>query len=887
MSFLEYTISELLNQNSDLSGFNIILPNKRPEIFIKQILQNNRYTGMLPCIFTIEEFMQYATDKQLIKGVSLWLFAYDVYRRGYNDDFSSFLKWFPTLSKDWEDMLKFSEDYTKVLGYMQDEERIKNWGENLNQEQKIRYKHLDFWKKNCVYLPELEKALEQKGFATMGMMYKALKQNMKSFIEKISEDFVFCGFNAMTPIEETLVKELIKYDKAQCFFDADAYYMNDEKQEAGKFLRTYKKWNVFNENRPFRRIENSFSQPKAVTVYEAPGNITQTKILPKLINSNDASSKTAVVLLDENLLTATLEALGEVKSINITMGVPIKNLAFSTIMKAVFHLHKQISQKKTYYHKNIVTILGGIPCSKADQAYISEFLKHIKEHNMVYISAKVLEEKLGSLSFFKIFQVQEADTLLDTLIDFCTHLKGLPLEDIQYENISYFEQNFKTIKNQIQAYHFPISIDVLEVLMNQMLQSESINFRGEPLSGLQVMGLLETRLLSFDNVILVSANEGKLPQGDQQSSFLPFDVRRIFGLNTFLENDSIHAYHFYRLIQSAKKISIIYNSLSSGLNTGEKSRFIRQLEIESPHDIKQVVIEAQSEEVKNDLITIPKTPEIIENLRENWAKKISVSSLNTYLRNPIDFYFNKVLGISEEREIEEELSVRSYGTIVHNALEAVYKNFVGKIVTKSDLEQAIGEADAILDQCIEQLKYTKDFYNTGVNYIHKALARKTLEEMLRYDLDLVQKGHRLEIIGLEKSFKDVSFSLGEEADDKVYFTGIIDRIDRLDDKVRVIDYKTAKAKSLNSRINSEYFVNDSKKQIIQLCFYDYCLRHISPELFTSSVECSIWSFYEIKKGPQSINNMTVADRVMIGVKNLILEILNPEIPFLEKQYPKF
>ncbi len=200
----------------------------------------------------------------------------------------------------------------------------------------------------------------------------------------------------------------------------------------------------------------------------------------------------------------------------------------------------------------------------------------------------LLKEYLGGLNFFNIFEKQSVKELLEILIAFCYQLKYKPIDDIQYENISYFEKSFKIVKNQLEPYQFDVSIEDLEVLVNQMVSTESVDFQGEPLSGLQVMGLLETRLLNFENIILLSTNEGKLPLGNSQNTYLPFDVRKNFGLNTFLENDGIYAYHFYRLLQDAHHIHLLYNALSSGVNTGEKSRFITQIEMESPHQVQKL-----------------------------------------------------------------------------------------------------------------------------------------------------------------------------------------------------------------------------------------------------------------------------------------------------------
>lgn len=892
MKFLNKIIDELLAQNNDLSQFNIILPGKRPIVFIRQILEERQYSGFLPDFFTIEELIVKIVDKQTIDGISLWLFAFEVYKNLHlipNDDFSEFLKWFPTLQKDWDDILKFSESDEAVLQYMFDEERIKEWAQDLGDDEVPRKKFLNFWRNMNLFLPELKKKLQEKNWATPGMIHELAKLKILDFAKTSHENFVFCGFNAFTPIEEKLVRNLLQWDKAQCFFQADRYYFDDERQEAGKFLRNHKMWKEFNDSRAFHWIEDDFNQPKNINVYEVSGNVTQTKILPEIFKdiNNKTFTNTAVVLLDENLLPATLDVMHEVENLNITMGFPLKNLSFSNAVKQLFYLQKQLEKNKTsYYYRDLFPILEELPKSDEDDQIIIHFKSKIEERNIVYISQKLLKELLGNLSYFKLLQKAESEyQFLDDLISFCRQIKWLQLDDIQYENISHFENAFRLIKNQITPYGFEIKMETLEILINQHINSESIDFIGEPLKGLQVMGLLETRLLNFENVILLSVNEGKLPLGNSQNTYIPFDIRRHFDLHTFLENDSIYAYHFYRLLQNAKNIHLLFNALSSGVNTGEKSRFITQIEMESRHQINHIIVENSSDPIISKPIEIVKTPLVIQQLSK-WKEKVSASHLTSYLYNPIDFYLSKVLNTSETDEIEEELSIRNYGNLVHYTLQEIYENIKGKILENSDLQNSIQQIDEYINIAIEKLKHQPEFYNKGMNFIHKAIARKVILNILNYDLELIKSGNTLEIIDIEKRFENIDFYLNKEKTDKVSFFGFIDRIDKLNGTIRIIDYKTAKTKNLTVKIDelnqSDYFQNSERKQAMQLCLYQYVIQNL-PEFWGYPVETGIWSFADAKKGVVSLEfAQGNLDDAMISIQNLILEILNPDINFIEK-----
>lgn len=890
MKFLNKIIHELLAQNPDLSAFNIILPGKRPIVFIRQILEENRYSGFLPNFFTIEELINTIADKQVIQGIPLWLFSFDVYRSLNlipRDDFSDFLKWFPTLQKDWDDILKFSDNDQAVLQYMFDEERIKEWAQNLGEEEEVpRKKFLNFWQNMNIFLPELKSRLKEKNWATAGMIHEAAKASISDFARDTSEQFVFCGFNAFTPVEEKLVRSLLQWNKAQCFFQADRYYFNDERQEAGKFLRNHKTWKEFDDNRAFQWIEDDFNQPKKIKVYEVSGNVTQTKVLPEIFKeiNNKTYSNTAVVLLDENLLPASLDVMHGVENLNITMGFPLKNLSFSNAVKRLFYLQKQLEKNKTsYYYRDVFPILEELPKSAKDELIINDFKAKIEERNIVYISGKLLHELLGELSYFALLQkAVSTNAYLDILISFCHQVKWLEIDDIQYENVSHFENAFRIIKNQLTPYHIEIKMETLEILINQHINSESIDFQGEPLRGLQIMGLLETRLLNFENVILLSVNEGKLPLGNSQNTYIPFDIRRFFDLHTFLENDSIYAYHFYRLIQDAKNVHLLYNALSSGVNTGEKSRFITQIEMESSHEIEHVIIENSSEPIITKPIEISKTVTVMERLQK-WKEKVSASHLTSYLYNPIDFYLSKILNTSESDEIEEELSVKNYGNLVHYSLQEVYEVLKGKVLKESDLEKSVKAIDQYIDSAIEKLKHQPEFYEKGMNYIHKAIARKVIENVLNHDLDLIRQGNTLEIIDIERRFENVEFYL--DGNDKISFMGFIDRIDKLNGTLRIIDYKTAKTKNLHVKIDEDnveqYFHNSDRKQALQLCIYHYVVQRL-PEFWGYPIETGIWSFAEAKKGVVSlIFDKGDIDDAMKAVKSLILEILNPDISFVE------
>lgn len=890
MKFLNKVITELLSQYDDLSQVNIVIPGKRPVVFIKKILKEKQYSGFMPQFFTIEDLVKNRAEQQEVKGIGLWLMAYQIFHQLYpGEDFTSFLKWFPTLLKDWDDMLKFAHSDKAVLDYMLDDERIKVWAENLSQESETpRNKFLDFWKKMNHFLPILKSELKAKSWATPGMIHEIAFSKIDDFARSTTEKWIFVGFNALTPVEEKLVKSLLQWDKADCFFQADAYYIQDERQEAGKFLRNHQTWKEWTETRPFRWVENDFDKEKEINVYEVSGNVSQVKVLPEIFKNIPPSdwSNTAVVLLDENLLPATLDTLSMVDYINITMGFPLKNLSFSNAIKQIFYLQKQLDKKdSTYYYSDVISILEALPVSEKDEETIQKFKNFIEGRNIIFISPKLLEEYLSDLLCYPLLlKANSVPDFMAQMVDYCKELKYMELEDVVYENVNHFEKAFVLLQNYLKLYTISLNIDALEVLVQQLVNQESVDFLGEPLQGLQVMGLLETRLLNFKNTILLSVNEGKLPLGNTQNTFIPHDVRQQFGLQTFMENDSIYAYHFYRLIQDSQNVHLLYNALSSGVNTGEKSRFITQMEMESRHDIRHIIVENSSEPIDGVPMTICKTDFVMQQL-ENWKSKVSVSSLNTYLYNPIDFYLNVILKAQESVEMEEELSVRNYGNLVHYALEFLYTESKGKRLTIDFLKQAKEKVEQALLVAIEKLNHQPEFYHRGMNYIHKTMANKVIHQILDYDLNLITQGNTLEIVDLEYRFEGIEFKIDENT--TVLFNGYIDRIDRLNGKLRVLDYKTAKTKGLNLKIEDKnrevYFYNTDKKQAMQLCIYQYVVERL-PIFKNNAIETAIWSFAEVNKGPVNVNYAKGnLDDALVSVRNIFTEILNPSIDFVASE----
>lgn len=886
----------------DMTHLTIVTPNKRPGVFIRRLLEKKGYSGFLPAFTTITDLMATLSGKAGIQGASLWLFGYDVYRQviAEPEDFNGFLKWFPTLAKDWDEMLLHHGKDTDILEYLADEERIRNWSENLGEpeEGSVRRRYMQFWRNAGLFLPVLRQRLMENEIFTTGMHQLEVQNRLKAENLGWEGNYLFLGFNALNPAEEQLIRASLKNGRGNIFFDADEYYMKDRRQEAGFFLRKYAHWPEFSAEKPFSFLADDFRASKSISLYESPGSISQTKAIPQILKEmqNGTAEElldTAIVLLDENLLAPLLEVLPDGLPVNITMGYPLKNLSFSTAVAQVFNLQKQLTKhKSSYYYADLLPILEEMEATPEDRQIIQQFRVQLETRNLIYIKLPDLEAMLGGLSYFALLRpAAHSQELLEKILAYAHEVKFRPVTDVVYENISAIENALGTIRNQVANIGFALSFDALEFLMNQILQTHNITFEGEPLEGLQVMGLLETRLLDFRRIILLSANEGIMPAPASQNTFVPFDVRRQYGLPTYHENDSIYAYQFYRLLQSSEEIHILYSGVSGDGSSGEKSRFLTQLEYEDTHhSLNHWLVESSGKIIQQNLMSVPKTQVVMDRLAE-WQQKISVSSLTNYAYNPINFYFQTVLKTRESGEISEELSVRDYGNLMHKLLETIYKPLLGKVLQEEDLQWTKEEISRETDRVIEAMKHQPEYYARGLNYLHRQMAERTALEVIRYDLNLIKNGHQLLIHALEHHFKEVPYVLpisGRE----VKFHGVIDRIDELDGQLRVIDYKTGSSKDASniptdSEKLAEYFFNYQNRQALQLFVYRYVLEQ-SENWKNREMATGIWSFAEVRRGVQDfVAEPEQLASALEGIAVVIEEILNPDIPFVEKEQPSF
>jgi len=732
---------------------------------------------------------------------------------------------------------------------------------------------------------------------------------MDHFSNAITENkYVFAGFNALNAAEEQIVQHLMASGHAKIYWDIDNVFLEDTFHDAGLFLRRFRQtWNYY-KNNPFEWISNEFSQSKNIRVIGTPKTIGQAKIAGSILKDivqeqNGQLNRVAIVLGEENLLVPLLYSLPlGIDALNITMGYSGKNNPAQILIAKLFKLHTNALARNAgsyvMYYKDVLDILTHPlvePFAKAN-----ELVRLINANNYTFITHHKLMELNPQHSelFLQLFGKWESGAIavLENISELLLRIKNNLSNDNEEEKITkaFVYAIFKTI-NKLTSYYSQHShvdsIETLHAIYKQIIDLAEVSFEGEPLNGLQIMGVLESRVLDFETVIITSMNEGKFPAGKSQNSFIPYDVKRELGLPTFKEKDAIYTYHFYHLLQRAKNIYLLYNTESEGLDGGEKSRFITQLEVEKQpsHNITHDIYNSEIPDVAYQPIVIPKSESVMNRLKELAEKGFSPSSLTTYIRNPTQFYFQRILRISESDEVEENIALNTLGTIIHHALEELYKPLIGKILSAEDIKNAILQIDAVVLSQF-RLVYKEGEIKKGRNLLAFEVAKRNVLNFLKTEIESIENGDEIQILALEEpcarilEHPDLPFP--------VKIGGSVDRIESRNGKIRIVDYKTGKVDKNNMQLSKwNDLTKDIKNdKIIQVLAYAFMY---GPQTNGRQMEVGIVSFKNMKSGflafvykeeglETSVLNVGISENYISQLVLLLNEILDPNIPFTEK-----
>ncbi|MNQ29999.1 PD-(D/E)XK nuclease superfamily protein [compost metagenome] len=812
--------------------------------------------------------------------------------------------------QDFNEIDRYLLDPSHVLSYLKDIEDIKKWGIEVENKTKLLENYIDFWKLLPFYYNSLYEHLLNKSIGYQGLIYREAVNNLNHFSNTISNrTFIFAGFNALNAAEEKIVQHLLALDQAKIYWDVDQTFLNDPYHDAGLFVRRFKEnWKHYKAN-PFEWIVDDFSQSKNIQVIGTPKTIGQARlagsIIENIITENEISSldKVAIVLGEENLLMPILYALpSSVGALNITMGYSGKNNPSQILIAKLFKMHTNALSRKgesyVFYYKDVLDVLTH-PLIEP-YAKTNNLVKIIKENNYTFITHNKLFELNTAPSdlFLLLFRKWEngAVAVLENISTLLILIKENFSNDNEDEKIAkaFVYAIFKVINKLTNYYlqHKHIdNIDTLYAIYKQVIDVAEVSFEGEPLHGLQIMGVLESRVLDFETVIVTSMNEGKFPAGKSQNSFIPYDVKKELGLPTFKEKDAIYTYHFYHLLQRAKNIYLIYNTENDGLDAGERSRFITQLEVEKQqkHNLTFDIYNPVLPTTAYQPMVVPKSEAVMERLREIATTGFSPSALTSYIRNPIDFYFQKILRIREVEEVEENIALNTLGTIIHETLKALYEPFIGKFISENDISNCVKLLD---EEVLKQFKvvYKEGEIKKGRNLLAFEVAKRNVSNFLKMELESIQNGDAIQIIALEQTFGREL--IHPNLPFPVLIKGNVDRIELRNGKIRIIDYKTGKVEKTNVILKSWNGLTQELKndKIIQVLAYAFMFESEAKDF---PIEVGIISFKNLKSGflpfgfkEEKELNMTITKDILNSyleeIVLLLNEIFDINIPFEEK-----
>lgn len=910
-TFLNQIIEELWKKNASFNNLVFILPGKRAGTFLRNSIANiTDKTIFSPEIYSIEEFvgtisgLSTATNTQQLFEL---YYAYLDQAKDQQENYLEFSKWGQTLLQDINEIDRYLIDTGKLFSNLSAIQEINHWY-LAAEKTKMVEDYIKFWNNlEDLYTTFNQKLLKQ-GIGHQGLVYRKAHENLESYLEVNKNNrHIFIGFNALNTAESNIIQRILKSKNADIYWDADEYYLDDPIHDAGYFIRSHKKkWPYLQENR-LKGISCSFLEKKKIQVIGVPKNISQVKYVGALLKKiNDENSdqlkQTAVVLSDETLLNPLLNSIpSKIDKVNITMGYPLNKSNFESFFIQFFDLYIN-KQANGWYYKNVLSFLSNsytqLLLNKGSVNLAEMLARTIKDKNLTFLEENGIMsyDTTESQNLNKLFFDQTPTT--NVFIERCIVLVLLLKTELQssgnklaLEELYRFYGVFNQVQELLEKHDFIKDLKSLQALFKELLSLETLDFKGDPLEGLQLMGMLESRNLDFETVIITSVNEGIIPSGKSNNSFIPYDLKRAFGLPTFKEKDAVYTYHFYHLLQRAKNIYLIYNTEPDVLEGGERSRLITQLLTDE--NIKENITEfiaVPEIKVKTNIAGLITKDETLMALIQGQAQKgFSPSSLSNYIRNPIDFYKQNLLGINDMLEVEETVAANTFGTIIHDTLEDLYKPMIGAYLNKDNLKIAKNGIDALVKKHFTK-SYTDSSILRGKNLIAFNVIKKYVENYI--DQEIVQSQRdKIKILALEQKM-EIELDI-PELKFPVKLRGKLDRIDEIDGVLRIIDYKSGKVMANQVVVSDWSLITEDYKYSKAFQLLCYALMYGGTKKFDRIVAGIIsfknlkagllgFSTIESKKKDKAITHETL-NEFTTELKRLVLEICNPDIPFIEKE----
>jgi len=928
-----------------ISNLTFVFPNRRAGLFFQRYISEIAAKPIFsPEIVTINECFAAASHWQTADRLSNLFRLYRIYQEqsGSDETFDSFVFWGEMLLSDFEDVDKYRVDakqlFTNITELKQIDQLFNVFSEK--QVEAIRQFWSNFvpvtegktsedfvatWK---IMLPVYEQFRDELiaiNIATEGMICRDVADRLKAkelIPEFENKQFVFIGFNALNPCERALFAELQKRDQADFYWDYEAAELRDSDNQASRFYA--QNIHVFPSKYPIEPIIESL-QEKVIELIAVPSAVGQTKQAYAILNSlfpeevpNQSWIKTAVVLPDESLLVPLLHSLpAQIGKVNVTMGFPLKSTPVSGLIEHIFELQRRMrvsGNRVSFYHQTVSNILNHQYIALLCNEEANRITRQMAGNNWIYIDA----EELNKNELLATIFIPQTDT--QSFLPYLLHI----LRSLQngWQQASNEDHNFQLECDFLYQYYVTINrmadimkdkpvgvdmnIDTLVRLTRQLTAGITIPFVGEPLDGLQVMGVLETRGLDFENLIITSFNEGVFPQKSSTNSFIPYNLRQGFELPTTEHQDAITAYNFYRLIHRASRIYFLYDSRTEGMQTGEVSRFMHQLHYHYGVKVQKKTISFDIGFENPQAIQIEKTPAVMKKLlrftsQEENSPSLSASSINTFIDCPLQFYLTKVEDVEQAEEVLETVEANMFGTLFHAVMENLYKPYKGQLMQESDFDRLITNSLQI-DKEITlafAINYFKKKNNAivpleGNNLLIASVLRKYIKQVLKID-----KKHAPFLYISSEERCSIQYPILNGAMN-VNLKGFIDRVDEKEGRIRILDYKTGSGK-LDFKNLDEVFEHNKEnrpKFVLQTFLYGIFYKEqalgktITPGIYYMRDVFKDDFDTELHAKPERSMNDTVTDfgiyetEFRAHLKNCLEEIFNPQVPFVQTENTK-
>lgn len=830
--FLKEFCSGLIERHGvqGLKDVTIVIPSQRISLFLRKYFSELISDEFwLPEILPINIFVERISNKEIIDDLDLVFELYQSYCEVFDnpDPFDEFLNWSGGIISDFNDIDKYMLNARDVFKNLRSIKEIESWSFNGEELSETQQKFMLFWDKLGELYESLNRRLEAHNKSTTSKVYRDIAENTIVYLSKVDGFNYFIGFSALSTSEEMIFKYLINSGLAEIVWDDDEYYVNNKIMEAGRFIRRHQSIGKTG----IHISKDNFVKAKSIRLYPANSNLGQVEVASSILSQNSLvlGDQTALVLADEKLLKPLLNVIPvTIDKINVSMGYPLNDSDCFTFFEYVLSLQlnlKKYSSEQQIYHKDLTALFQNkfIQMICEDRRVSFDGIKQrIAKQNYTFITHNLLhlewEGKLDDLAFLWK-RTNDVNSFLNQLLGLFDLIYGLLDEgdEIERESVFTIVKLLKEILSLEEKYSLIKDIQTVTKLSRQELKSIKLNFLGEPLEGLQLMGLLETRGLDFKNVILLSCNEDVLPKSSFSNSLIPFDLRSYFGLPTGDDKDAIFAYYFYRLLQRAENIHLVYNGgAPDRLSSNELSRYVTQLIHELPQvqlQVEQVALDYKDFVVYKKNEDIREHPVFKERLLNWFEKGVSASAINSFIECPRNFLFTQLLKLKQEEEVEETIEFSTYGTIVHAVLEELYRK-AGSMITSKSIEDMIKDCEVELNVQFSKIFPGRNYLN-GKNLLLYESALHSLRIFLNNEKDFVAKNGVIEIVGLEQKYEvniNVETSIGVVP---VKIKGLIDRIDRVGGVTRIVDYKTGKVEALKTNLD----FHKLDRYVLQLLVY--------------------------------------------------------------------